>query len=321
MPGPGGGSRGGGFGGGSRGGSFGGSRGGGFGGGSRGGMHHAPRHHHVPHHHHGPIFFGPRFGRRYYGGGCLGGVISSIIFCVVFVAIMALAIFAMIFGEAEVGYSEAKFQAYANEQYSSAFWQTDNYEENILLVFTVYEGYDGYECLAWVGDDLPYEVRDMFGNEYTEFGRKVQSSIPDYYEYSLSSNLRDIVNHMAEEVDPYMMAPSGSIDTKYSKLINNSTISINKDTVNNALAEFTRKTGINICIVIANGEDIFGSGEEEGNDDMMVLLGFLIVVAIVIVIIVATKKKDNKNNDPDPTDKTNPDAGQGKYDPNTGEWK
>ena len=53
----------------------------------------------------------------------------------------------------------------------------------------------------------------------------------------------------------------------------------------------------------------------------MALIGFLIVVAIVIVIIVATKKKDNKNNDPDPTDKTNPDAGQGKYDPNTGEWK
>lgn len=327
MAGPGGGARGGGFSGGSRGGSFGGSRGGGFSGGSRGGgfhgggMHHGP-HHHGPHHH-GPIFFGPRFHGPHHhgGGGCLGNIISTMILIPFLIFFCIAFIIAMVGDVDNNAYDEQEFQRYANQQYYAAFGETESFEENILLIFTVYDSYDGYDCIAWVGDDLPYDVRMMFGDEYTEFGRKVINTIPDYYEFSLTTNFVDITNYMADEVSALTGAPSGTVDTSFSKLINNTELSINKNSVNKALVEFTEQTGINMVILVADGADIFGAETSE-NDDGMAMLGLIIVIAIVgIVIIVSNSKGKKKGTTNDTTDKTNPNAGQGKYDPNTGEWK
>ncbi len=329
MPGPGGGSRGGGFSGGSRGGGGfgGGPRGGGFGG---GGMHHGPRgpmhhgpHHHGPHHHR-PMFFGPMFHRprHHMGGGCLGSFIGSIILFPILIILLISIFMSSLFGSFESGssYDEATFQSYADKQYSEIFSETDNYEENILLVFTVYEGYDNYnyDCIAWVGYDIPESVSDIFGNEYTEFGRKVQSSIPAYYEHSLSANLKSITNHMADKVSALTGTPSGSVDTSFSKLVNNSSLSLSESTVNGALVAFTEKTGINIAIVVADGEDVFASAG--GSKDGTIILGILAVVVIVIIVILISKNSNKGDKNKNTTDKTDPNAGQGRYDPNTGTY-
>lgn len=332
MPGPGGGSRGGGFGGGSRGGNFGGSRGGGFGGGSRGGfggprgpMHHGP-------HYHRPIFFGPRFHRpRFYGGfgggGCLGGafsLVAVIILLLVMVPALFITSIGSLFGgcsfsaEDKIIYDERTFQTYANTRYSEAFSNTDDYESNILIVFTTYEGYDGYECIAWVGDNLNSKVREMFGNEYTEFGRKTLNTVAsNLYEFSLSANLKDVVSHMADKVSAITGAPAGDVDTSYSKLYNYSNLSMNEKTVNDGLVEFTKKTGINIAIVVDEGANVFGV--QKGNDGSGVLIIFAIFVIVVLIIVLISKK--NKNTNGGNTSKTDPNAGQGQYDPNSGTWK
>ena len=340
MPGPGGGSRGGGFsggsrggGGGSRGGGFGGgSRGGGFGGGPRGPMHHGPMHHGPHHHHHGPIFFGPRFHRRGFfggfgGGGCLSGVfgiIALILVLLILVPALFITSVGSLFGgcsfssEDEIIYNESAFQAYANKAYSVAFDDTANYEENILIVFTTYEGYDGYECVAWVGDDIDVEVKEMFGNEYTPFGTTVLSTVASYYEFSISSNLADIAKKMANKVSALTGAPENEVNTEFSKLYNHSELAINENTVNKALVEFTQKTGINIAIVVDEGADIFGV--QKGNEGSSSLPIFaILLIAIIAVIIIMKKNKGGTSGTS--TSKTDPDAGHGKYDPNTGTWK
>ena len=321
MPGPGGGSRGGGFSGGSRGG--GGGFGGGFSGGSRGGMHHGHHHGHH-HHHHGPIFFGPRFHgpRHHVGGGCLGGAIGATVFAFLFIFLF-LALVVGSFGE-DGGFSQDALQDYANEMYFEHFDSADNFEECILIVMTVTDDYqkENSTYIVWVGDDLPYRVREMFGNEYTEFGRTVLNNIPDHYEYSLSSNLRDIVNLMAEDVVKHVQTPTNP-DTSLSKLVNNSSLSLNEKTVNGALVDFTEKTGYPIAIVVADNDVVYKSGD----DDSDIFVGIFIVLAIVIVLVALAIKKNGGNGGGgsaktnDTTDKTNPNAGQGKYDPNTGEWK
>ena len=68
---------------------------------------------------------------------------------------------------------------------------------------------------------------------------------------------------------------------------------------------------------------MFGS---EGDDDFgkgLLIIAIVVVVALVIVFIVSKSKKNGGGNGGGnkTTDKTDPDAGQGKYDPNTGEWK
>lgn len=340
MPGPGGGSRGGGFGGGSRGGGFGGgSRGGGFSGGSRGGgfggmggprgpMHHGPHHHGPFWHRPRPMFWGPMFHRPHYygGGGCLGGafsIVAVILVLVILVPALLITSFGSLFSgcsfEDQIIYNEREFQTYANTRYREAFGETENYETNILIVFTTYEGYHGYECIAWVGDDLDSDVRDMFGNEYTEFGRKVQSTVPEnLYEFSLSANLKDVVNHMATKVSPITGTPDGEVDTRFSKLYNNSDLALNEKTVNGALVEFTKKTGINIAVVVDEGADVFGV--ESGEDDKIAAIIFVILAVVIIVVLVTSKKNNNGGGNPGNTQKTDPNAGQGKYDPNTGTW-
>ena len=319
MPGPGGGSRGGGFSGGSRGGggSFGGSRGGGFGGGSRGGsfgggpMHHGPHHHH-----HGPIFFfGPR--RHYYGGG--GGGCGGVIVALVILGVFALAFLGMLIDSLTVGddpngdiiYNETVFQTYAGGEYNNAFRGTEDYENNILLVYTVYEGYDGFECIAWVGNNVPTSIDEMMT------GSSISSGISDYYEFQLSKGIAMSVDKLTDRAP----ASSASVDTRFSKLTNYSSLEMNKETVNKALVAFAEKTGINIAVVVVDGEDVFGRSQSNSDDMGFAIFG-LVFIAIIAIIIIGSvnKSKGNGSSSNDKTDKTNPDAGQGKYDPNTGTW-
>lgn len=329
MPGPMGGGRGGGFsGGGSRGGGFsGGSRGGGFSGGGMhggfgGGMHHGP--HHGPHFHgphfHRPrpfFFFGPRFHRPYYGGGCLGGVAAigiSIVICVIFIFALIASFFAEGDSNGNLIYNEASFQRYANDTYAGVFGETENYEENILIIFAVREGYEVYDCIPWGGLDIDDTTDNLFGYH---FESTVRSAIPKYYEYSLDKSFKKIINNMTNAV----IVPAGakSVDTRFSVLYNRTSLSINDDTVNEALQAFAKKTGYNIAIVVDYSANIFEA--EEDFTDIIILVFVLLVTGIIIVGFVTNKKSSgNGNSGNKTTDKTDPNAGQGRYDPNTGTW-
>lgn len=310
MAGPGGGSRGGGFGGGSRGGGGGGSRGGfsggsrgssggSFGGGSRGGGfgggfgggHHGGGfhggHHPPPRHHHRPM---PR--GRYYGGGGhyhRGGGALSTIFAFIIVIAIIFAFFKFVVGinsddvkdwasdfqiedtyNENCEYSESLFQEYTNNKYQEIFGQTTCYEDNILVVFLTTDANDGYYTIAWVGDNLRYEVTDLFGNEQTALGDAMSNSISDYHGYSLGSNLAQVVDKMTDEVTgldldtPYKSEADRSTVAD-SKVYNYSNCEFTEDTVNSSLKNFTDKTGITFCIVVENETTVFGGGTSEQN--------------------------------------------------------
>lgn len=307
MPGPGGGSRGGGFGGGSRGGGFSGGRPGGFGGGSFGG----PHYHH--HHHHRPFGFFPFFGFRRpyygygYGGGCLG--LTAMPFIII---IVAISLITSIFGAVgssisnvsnggKVVYNESALQEYADQQYAIEFNSAKEYEDNILIVFLVDEKCEGYYTIAWVGDNITEEIYSMFGNEYTEFGYKMKGSIASYYKNSLSKNLATVVNGMTDSISNLKLKSSfdrdyGSPADYVSHVTNNSSIEINKDTVNRALEEFTAETDIPIVIVVEEMEDVFGK-TVFGTDIMTVVACLALGGAAIYFIYRAVKDKKPENND------------------------
>lgn len=291
MPGPGGGSRGGGFGGGSFGG---GSRGGGgfsggggfgggsFGGGNRGGGFGGGPHHRPPHrpHHHGPHFHGPFFGgwgwgrRRYVGGGgCVTGLMIGL-----FVLFFAVSMFVpdgttIYFGDEPVSevivgdyvmYDEGVMQDYANDKYKESFGDYENYENNILLVFLTNEACDGYYTIAWVGDNVSYEINEMFG-EYTEYGQALSRYInQSYYAYSLDTDLTAVIKEMTGNItelglDSSFNSEVGSYEMPSSRLDNATALEMNTELVDDALADFTEKTGIPCAIVVDSAESVFGT--------------------------------------------------------------
>ena len=313
MPGPGGGSRGGGFSGGSRGGGF--SGGGGFGGGGfRGGYggYHGR--------HYGGFYGGPFFGggffrprRHYYGGygyggGCLGGLLGVLMLPIVLILVAVIGLTSM-FGTAftnvsqggTVIYDEKALQDYANTQYQAEFGSNmSTYEDNILIVFLTNENRDGYDTIAWVGDNVATKINEQFGNQYTAFGVAMQSSIDaDYYEYSISKNLAMVVDKMTDNVTGLELESSfvtPSIGEKSdSHLTNHSDLAINEATVNASLKKFTEETDIPIVIVVDSMETVIGKTLAVTDIFSVVLFIGMIVVAVVLVVRAFKRREEREN--------------------------
>ncbi len=305
MPGPGGGSRGGGFGGGSHGGGFGGGRPGGFG----GGFGHGP--HHRPHYHfHRPMFWGFRPYGYGYGGGCLGGLFGILLMPII-ILIVAASLIMSVFGSffrvakgGEIRYDEPELQEFANVQYAKEFGDSSAYEDNILIVFLTNEERDGYYTIAWVGDNITNSINYMFGDEYTEFGVEMLSNVPDYYEYSLSKNLAATVQGMAERIERLgtssFIGKSDQTNMTESHLTNLSSLSLNDETVNSALLDFTERTDIPIVIVVEDMDSVFDK-TISGSDIVVLVIGLGIGAFAIYMIVKAVKnrKKDGGDSGPE----------------------
>jgi hypothetical protein len=305
MPGPGGGARGGGFGGGSRGGGFdGGPRHGGFG----GGVHHGGFGGH--HHYHRPYGLGffPFFGfrRPYYGyhrGGCLNGMMG-LIFMPIILVIIIITLLTNTLGRigssisnvssgGNVRYNERTMQEYADLQYAVEFSGTKNYEDNILIVFLVDEEREGYYTIAWVGDDVPDDIYSMFGNERTEFGHEMKGKIASYYENSLSKNLASVVAGMTDRiVNKGLESSKGENQGYESHITNSSSLSMNEDTVNRALEEFTAETKIPIVITVEDMEEVFPKSLRS-SDVFVTVFTVIMGAAAIYFIYRAVKEKDD----------------------------
>lgn len=300
MPGPGGGSHGGGFsGGGSRGG--GGGFGGGFGGGPRGGGF-GPR----P----GPHFWGPRF----YGprvGGCLGGLFGMIMVPVVLLLVLVLLFFGTIADSFRaigtggvITYNEETFQDYADDQYQKAFGSSSAYEDNLLVVFLTDEDNSRYYCIAWVGDHIVTDINYMFGDEYTAFGRAVQSAVnTKNYKYSLDSNLASVMDVMTRNVTNLGLASSFTCQEEHtqvpSHLVNLSTLDLTESTVNDALTRFTDATGIPAVIVVDEAEDVFPRSYADVIWGFVILAGIILIAVLSIRQIVKAVRARKEGNDGD----------------------
>lgn len=316
MPGPGGGSRGGGFSGGR---SSGGSRGGFSGGRSSGSSHSGgfgggrpPR---------GPYGGGGRMpGGMYYGGyhrpprpyrsrgGCLGSFAGMLVTAIILILIIVILLFSYVgnaFKNITNGggtkYDEAAFQAYADKQYAAEFGSYKGYEDNILIVFLTNKDADSYYAIAWVGDNIRSEISNMFGNETTVFGRAVLNSVNGtYYAYSLDSNLADVMDTMSDAVAGLGLESSFRSETHNggaaaSHVTNRTKLSITEETVNRALKDFTEKTGIPAVIVIDTEENVFGRSLSMGNHIVLSITIGLIVLA-VFLIVRAVKNRNAANN-------------------------
>ena len=286
MAGPGGGGHSGGFG------------GGGFGGGGFGGGHHGGYHHHGPHFHFG--FWGMPF------GGCLGPFIGYF-FAPVILILIAVVFFFAFFGAGIsslaqggiVTYNEETFQDYADDQYYAAFGGkgTVGAEDNILLVFLTNEDNDYYYTIAWVGDHVKYNVSDLFGDEYTAYGRTVKNCIGEsIYKYSFSQALVRIVEGMEREVTALGNSSnltcfeSGGQSPKFA--LKTDDVSVDEAQVNAALTSFDAATGITLSIVVQNMETVFGS---HLSPFAIITIVVLVVIAVALVVAGIVKVIKNKN--------------------------
>ncbi len=291
MPGPGGGSRGGG-----------GGRGGSFGGGGRGGSFGGPR----PGGHRPPPMggWGWHRPRHYGGGGCLSNLMGLILLPIFLVVALLLTMCNGANVMINNGYDEEVFQDYADAQYRAEFGNCAAYEDNILLVILTSEDYYEYYYIAWVGDHIVTDIDWMFGGNDTELGQAMDACInASNYKYSLDSDLAQVMQQMTQKVQDLELESSYSCnedrsDAVVSHLTNHTDMEMTHTTVEDALLAFTAQTGIPVVIVVEQMDEVFGSTSASfaGISSQGILIGILVILAIVVLAVVFIKRKNSQTN-------------------------
>ncbi len=237
-----------------------------------------------------------------------------LILCAVMVI---LSVFGSAFGVIAEGgrvmYDNKEFESYAMEQYYAEFGDSgDAFEDNLLVVFLTDEERGGYYTIAIIGDNVKTTISDMFGNEYTEFGRAMLTSIDDDdYTNSLSKGLASTMEKMTIAVKSKGLESSFYDQYSHDKcpkshVINRGDLSVNEKTVNRALEEFTNETGIPAIIVVDSMEEVFGKGLNASDIFSIIIAVALIAIAVVFIVKAVKKSKqqkgqsNNSNNKHDP---------------------
>ena len=191
-------------------------------------------------------------------------------------------------------------ESYAMDQYAVEFDDAPGYEDNILIVFLVDEKRESFYTMAIVGYNIKDEINDMFGNQYTEFGRELTDNLTPRYENTLSKDLRSTINGMTDHVVNLGLATSfydneGSPGTYRSHVTNHSTLAVSHETINSALTEFTEETDIPIVLVIADMDDVFD--KRVAGYDLFTIIVALIFCGVAIYFIVCAFKGKNSPRD------------------------
>lgn len=244
--------------------------------------------------------------RHYGGGGCLGSVIGilllPIIMIIVIVSIVGTS-FMTLFQGGTVFYDENKLQSYTDEQYAEEFGSSTAYEDNLLITVVV----DDEECysyyyIAWVGDHVQADIRNMLGSSDTTLGQAMDSSInASSYKYSLDSDLAQVVQTLTEEVQALGLESSFTCNEDHkqvqSHLTNHTDLPMTAATLNNALTMFTEQTGISTVIVVEDMEDVFGKTIPISTIILIVVLVLVAVLVVVAVVKAIRRRSDQQDTD------------------------
>lgn len=208
-----------------------------------------------------------------------------------------------------ITYDENLFQDYADEQYAAAFGSSTAYEDNILLVFLAEDdNYYDYYYIAWVGDHIQRDITDMLGNEQTELGRAMASSVNESsYKYSLDSNLAQVIGILEAQAETKGLTSSFTCNEDHvqvsSHMTNKTGLALTEETVNAALQSFTDTTGIPIVVVVEDIEDVFPRQTPAGAIITVVIAGALVVLAVWLIVRAVRRKNSGERepwqNDPD----------------------
>ena len=238
-------------------------------------------------------------------------MIIAPVIILVFVAVMLFSVVGGSFSNVASGgtaVSDQKaLQAYADARYAEYFGDyPETYEDNLLIVFLANEDADGYDCIAWVGDNVAYGINMLFGGEGSEFGNAVYRSVNEsYYAYSLDSDLASVMNTMKSEVESlgldssFKSAPGSDANHAESGFYNYTGLSLTETTVKGAIDAFTEATDIPTVIVVDTVEEVYGK-TVNGGDIAIVVISLGLAVLAIVLIVRAIKKRANGEFDKDP---------------------
>ena len=270
--------------------------GGGFSGGSRGGgggSSHGYSSGGMRRIHYGTRYSGGSYGRGGHIFGFSNGFVTVIAVLILVLLISSISFVCKIVNgslfEDKIIYDKDQFEAYALESYYDVFSEVDDLENNIIIVFAVYDGYDGYECISFIGDNVDRNLTWGFDNNFESV---VKETVPRYYEKSFAVKFKQVVEHMMSFA-PHIDNENNDLEYECSKIYNRSSMTIDEPLINDALILFAEKTGVNIAIVVDEGEDVFGVDRGVDPVAFVIIIVFVVMMIALVIVVVKMQRKSS----------------------------
>ena len=200
-------------------------------------------------------------------------------------------------------YSESAFQSAADRKYAEFFEYDETYEDNILLYFLVEEECEDIYFIAWVGDNISFDVSQHFGGNSTTLGQLVGNHVANYYAYSLDANLASMMSEMQKVIvseglsSSFNTEPTKTAQPSESKLVDLTGAgepNLTAATVNAALESFTEATGIRTVICVDYIENVFPATNSLSSCSSGSTIFMLVAIGILVFAIVVSVQS-NKN--------------------------
>lgn len=230
-------------------------------------------------------------------------VVSNIVIVPVFAFVLATLLLATnlssaIFSIANGGkikYSDETLNSYVGTQYAAEFGESSAYDDNLIIVFLTNQRSNGYYAMAFAGKNLDPQIRQMFGDEITEFWTILEGSMTEHYKFSAQKGFRVTLERLSESISDKKLESAFVTEKDHSSLTsshvtNYSDLSINEESVNISLRIFTESTGIPTVLVIDTAENVFGKTAPV-KEIAVSVVSAAVAVASGVVIVKDTKKR------------------------------
>ena len=246
--------------------------------------------------HYGTRSSGGSYGRGGHIFGFSNGFVTVIAVLILVLLISSISFVCKIVNgslfEDKIVYDKDQFESYALESYNDIFAETEDLENNIVIVFAVYDGYDGYECISFIGDNVDRSLTWGFDNK---FESTVKETVPRYYEKSFAVKFKQVVEHMMSFA-PHIDNENNDSEYECSKIYNRSSMAIDEPLINDALISFAEKTDVNIAIVVDEGEDVFGIDRGVDPVAFVIIIIFVVMMIALVIAIVKMQRKRSYDN-------------------------
>ena len=254
-------------------------------------------------------YYGGGYYRRPFFGGFFGGLLGIILFPIIAIFLCVILLIANLYTTisviaqgGEIVYDEAVFQKHALEQYDKYIAPNDKaYEDYLFINFLTYEDNYEYNYMGLVGRNVKSKIIKMMGNNNTELGYAIGSSVSQNYENSLDVSLVMAMDTLAEEVlyvngnsSPYNEESGG--EHKSSMLVNHTALNMDEKSVNSGLERFTEQTGLPVIILVETAESVFGKTMPVANIIFSVI-SLIIIIGCVVFIVLKVKRKKQMESD------------------------
>ena len=192
----------------------------------------------------------------------LAGVVMGAIFIIfpLFVGgIMLLSFLPNLIGRPS--YEDSDFQDYCHEIYYDEFSSYGATEDYLLLVIATEDfNYYDYYYMAFAGDHISADVRNMLGDNSSVLGKAFSTYInSSSYKYSLDVDivaaLDKVANTISSRNDIYTCKENHS--QYQSRFENKTSIELDAEQLNEAAKSFTNKTGIPMLLIVDEINNVY----------------------------------------------------------------